>query len=72
MTSDSFQAGDRVKIFLGAKFGSNSDWYSGTIIRIDPYSEHRSFYWVKLDADAQTKLGIKEISVFNPKNIARL
>ncbi len=69
---ESIRIGDRVKVFLDSKFESKTGWYSGTVIRIDPYSEHRNFYWVKLSAEAQAKLGIEEISVFNPKNIARL
>lgn len=69
---ESFHIGERVKIFLDSKFGANSGWFEGKIIRIDPYSDHRSFYWVELDADAQSMLGAKQISVFNPKNIQKL
>lgn len=69
--ADALQIGDRVQIFLDAKFGENEGWYSGTIFRIDPYSEHRSFYWVRLDAKAQSVLKIREISVFNLKNIKK-
>lgn len=66
------QIGDRVKIYIDSKFGMNESWYEGTVFRIDPYSKHRSFYWVKLDEDAQAILGIKQISVFNPKNIQKM
>ncbi len=66
------QIGDRVKICIDSKFGMNEGWYEGTVFRIDPYSEHRSFYWVKLNEDAQAILGIKQISVFNPKNIQKM
>ena len=66
------QIGDRVKVFLDAKFGKDEGWYEGAVVRIDPYSEHRSFYWVELDEDAQALLGIKQISVFNPKNIQNI
>lgn len=69
---ESFQVGDRVKVYLDSKFGMNEGWHEGMVIRIDPYSEHRSFYWVKLDEDAQSILGVKQISVFNPKNIQKL
>jgi hypothetical protein len=43
-------------------------------MRIDPYSEHRSFYWVELEQEVEPMLGkaTKLISVFNPKNILRL
>ncbi len=37
--------GDRVRIRLDSKFGENEGWYEGTVFRIEPYSEHRSFYW---------------------------
>ena len=67
--AESIQIGDRVKVYLDSKFGNNEGWYEGTVIRIDPYSEHRSFHWVELDENAQAILGIKQISVLNPKNI---
>jgi hypothetical protein len=70
--AESIKLGDRVRIFLDSKFGMNEGWFNGTVIRIDPYSEHRSFYWVQLDAEAQAILNIKQLSVFNPKNIQKL
>ncbi len=69
--TESIQIGDQVKIYLDSKFGENAGWYEGTVFRIDPYSEHRSFYWVELNAEAQAILGIKQVSVFNPKNIQK-
>jgi hypothetical protein len=66
------QVGDRVKIYLDSKFGDKEGWYEGTVFKIDLYSEHRSFYWVELNADAQTVLGTRQISVFNLKNIQKL
>jgi hypothetical protein len=64
--AENFKIGDRVKIRL-----NHADWYEGRVVRIDPYSAHRSFYWVELDEDAQAALGgsVRLISVFNPKNI---
>lgn len=70
--TESIQPGDRVKIYLDSKFGMNEGWFEGTVFRIDPYSEHRSFYWVQLDEETQAILNIKQISVFNPKNIQKL
>lgn len=70
--SETYQIGERVQVRLNEKFGQLEGWYSGTVMRVDPYSEHRCFYWVHLDANAQAALKIKEISVFNPKNIKRL
>ena len=64
--------GDRVEIRLDEKFGERSGWYGGVVIRIEPYSEHRCFYWVQLDNEAQAVLKTAEISVFNPKNIHKI
>lgn len=69
---DVFQIGERVQIHLDSKFGEKAGWHAGTIIKIDPYTAHRSFYWVELDAEAQAVSGMKQISVFNPKNIRKI
>jgi hypothetical protein len=68
------RVGDRVQIFLSAKTFGQEGWFNGRVIRIDPYSLHRSFYWVELDAEAQALLGggVKLISVLNPKNIQKV
>jgi hypothetical protein len=74
MPSNDLNVGDRVKVFLDSKFWKSEGWFEGTIIRIDPYSEHRNFYWVELDIEAQPMHGGRTgmISVLNPKNIMRL
>ena len=66
--------GDRVQIFLDAKRWGVEGWYEGIVVRIDPYSEHRSFHWVELDDESTAALGngAKLISVLNPKNIRKL
>lgn len=69
---DEIKIGDRVQVFLNAKNWGRDEWFNGKVVRIDPYSEHRSFYWVELDPEAQTVLGMKVISVFNPKNIRKV
>ncbi|MFN8414686.1 MAG: hypothetical protein U0Z26_20075 [Anaerolineales bacterium] len=69
---DVIHIGDRVKIYLDAKFGEKEGWYEGTVFKIDPYSEHRSFYWVQLNAEAQAVVGMRQISVFNVKNIKKI
>ena len=69
--AETLEVGDPVEVYLDAKFGDREGWYSGTIFKIDPYSEHRSFYWVRFDAGVAAVLGIPHISVFNPKNIRR-
>ena len=66
------QVGDRVKIYLDSKFGDKEGWYEGTVFKIEPYSEHRSFYWIELNTDAQMILDTRQISVFNLKNIQKL
>jgi hypothetical protein len=70
--AETIQVGDQVKIYLDSKFGDKEGWYEGTVFKIDPYSEHRSFYWVELNEDSQSVLNTKHISVFNPKNIQKL
>jgi len=71
---ESILVGDRVKIFLDSKFWKSGGWFEGTVVRIDPYSEHRSFYWVELDGDVVASLGTGTnlISVLNPKNIQKI
>lgn len=66
------KVGDRVRFHLEAKSGASEGWYPGTVFRIDPYSKHRSFYWIKIDPAAERVLGIGEISIFNPRNIELL
>lgn len=70
--SEEIKIGDPVKIFLDSKFGDRSDWYAGIVFKIEPYSQHRSFYWVELSQEAQAILNTKQISVFNVKNIQKV
>ena len=72
--SETLQVGDHVQIFLDGKKWGAEGWYEGIIVRIDPYSEHRSFHWVELDDESTALLGrgVKMISVLNPKNIRRV
>ena len=72
--SDSISVGDRVQVFLDSKTWGTEGWYEGVVVRIDPYSRHRSFHWVELDNEAQAALGrgIRLISVLNPRNMRRL
>ena len=71
--AEDIRIGDRVQVFLDSKFWKSEGWFEGTVIRIDPYSQHRSFYWVELDDDAEALpgRGTKMISVLNPKNIKK-
>ena len=72
--TESIHVGDRVKVFLDSEFWMSEGWFEGTVLRIDPYSEHRSFYWVELDENVIANLGsrTKLISVLNPKNIQKI
>jgi hypothetical protein len=70
--SETIEVGDKVKIYLDSKFGEKEGWYTGMVFKIEPYSEHRSFYWVELDEAAWSVLGIRQISIFNPKNIQKV
>jgi len=72
LMEESYQIGDQVEVYLDEKFGNKEGWHAGTIFKIDPYSEHRSFYWVNFDTEARLKLGTRQISVFNPKNIRKI
>ncbi len=71
--STTIQVGDRVKIFLESKFWASEGWFEGTVVRIDPYSEHRSFYWVQLDVEVQSARGGRTdlVSVLNPSRIVK-
>lgn len=72
MSAETIQIGDRVRIYLDTKFGEKTGWYEGVVFKVDPYSRHRRFYWVELEDKARQALGVKHISVFNPKNIAKI
>lgn len=71
---EEIQIGDRVRVFLASKYWNGEGWFAGTVVKIEPYSEHRSFYWVELDEDTTSTFGrgTKLISVLNPKNIRRI
>jgi hypothetical protein len=71
--SEEIHVGDRAEVFLDGKKWGAEGWYAGTVVRIDPYSEHRSFHWVELDEDAVAALGkgVRLISVLNPRNIRK-
>ena len=70
---EAIRIGDRVQILLDSKTWKSEGWFDGTVIRIDPYSQHRSFYWVELDQEAAAILGrnTRLISVLNPKKIRK-
>ena len=72
--AEDIKIGDRVQIFLDFKVWGSDGWFDGTVVRIDPYTRHRSFYWVELDEAAEAILGkaVKLISVLNPRNIRRV
>ena len=69
--NDPIRVDDRVKVYLDSKFWKSEGWFEGTVVRIDPYSRHRQFYWVELDLEVEALQGGKThlVSVFNLKNI---
>jgi hypothetical protein len=71
--TDEIQIGDRVQIFLNAERWGSEGWFDGRVVRIDPYTSHRSFYWVELDEPSAAVLGkgARLISVLNPRNIRK-
>jgi len=72
--SEKILVGDRVKVFLDTKFWHSEGWFEGTVVRIDPYSNNRRFYWVVLDMEVRALPGGRSgvITVFDPKNIKRI
>jgi hypothetical protein len=71
---DEIKVGDRVQVFLNSETWKSEGWFDGIVVRIDPYSEHRSFFWVELDPDLPDLPGRGKplISVLNPKNIRKI
>jgi hypothetical protein len=67
------QTGDRVQVFLDSTFWESEGWFQGTVVRIDPYSAHRSFHWVELDLEVHPRQGgaTRLVSVLNPRHIIR-
>jgi hypothetical protein len=65
--------GDRVRVHLESEHWSSTGWFAGTIVRIDPYSAHRSFHWVELDVPVQAAQGGRTslVAILNPKHILR-
>ena len=66
--------GDRVRVNLDPAVWRADGWLDGTIVRIDPYSAHRSFYWVELDAFVELTRGGRTnlVAVLNPKHMVRI
>jgi hypothetical protein len=66
--------GDRAKIYLDSEFWRSAGWFEGTVVRVDPYSAHRSFCWVELDVEVEAAQGgrTRLVSILNPRHIAKL
>ena len=65
--------GDRVKVFLDSAYWKSKGWFLGTVVRLDPYSSHRNFYWVELDTEVEAAQGGRThlVSVLNPSRIEK-
>ncbi len=72
--TEEIELGDHVQIFLDAKVWGREGWFEGAVVRIEPYTQHRSFYWVELSEESAARLGkrVRLISVLNPKNIRKI
>ncbi len=66
-----FQIGERVRVYLDSSYWKSQGWFDGTVVRIDPYSVHRRFYWVELDTEIEAATGgtTRLVSVLNPSRI---
>lgn len=65
-----YQVGDRVRILLESDTWGNMGWLEGRVVGMEPYSQHRCFYWVQLDVPPPGAPRL--ISVLNPKKIQRV
>ena len=72
--AENIQPGDRVRVYLESNFWGTQGWFDGIVLRIDPYSKYRSFYWVEMDVELTSTQGGKTslVSVLNPKNIEKI
>jgi len=72
--SRSIRIGERVKVHLDSSFWQSAGWFEGTVMKIEPYSKHRRFYWVELDEPMAATFGSESrlITVLNPKHIQKL
>jgi len=70
---DDIKVGDRVSIQLDSSYWKSEGWFDGTVVRIDPYSGHRHFYWVELDTEVAAASGgtTRLVSVLNPSRIRK-
>ena len=62
-----------MEVHLDPPAWAEEGWFAGNVVRIDPYSAHRSFYWVELDIPVRASDGSRVglVSVFNPKHLRR-
>jgi len=68
---ESITVSDRVKVYLDPLKIRGGRLVRRMVFRIDPYSNHRRFYWVQLDADAQAILGSGRSQSSTPKEYPR-
>ncbi len=70
---EEIRVGDRVRVSLDSEYWRSEGWFDGTVVRIDPYSSHRQFYWMELDVEVETAAGgrTRLVSVLNPARIVK-
>ena len=68
------ELGDRVKVRLDSNFWRSQGWFEGVVTGVQPYSQHRRFYWIELDQDVEGTDGgrTRFVTVFNPSNFQKL
>ncbi|MEJ5223953.1 MAG: hypothetical protein WHV44_05805 [Anaerolineales bacterium] len=74
MSETDYRPGEQVEIKLDSDFWGNVGWLPGVVLRLEPYSQHRSFIWVQVhDAAARQAFGrpMGPIAVLNPRNIRK-
>jgi hypothetical protein len=65
--------GDRVQVYLTCGYWKQENWFPGEIVKIEPYTKYRRFYWVNLDHPVESHDGslTDMIAVLNLKNIRK-
>lgn len=70
--SAKYKIGERVQILLDSPFWGNSGWVDGIVVEIQPYSKHRSFFWVRIEGARSGNGDLPSlVSVLNPRKIRK-
>jgi len=71
---DDLQIGDRIRVNLDSGYWRSRGWFEGSVVQIQPYSNHRRFYWIELDLEVELAQGgrTRLISVLNPRKLEKI